>query len=119
MLAFIFIYGLLLVLKVRRKSDVQWNQNVTHNDQRVPNKTYTITDHDEIELMFVIDKITGEDESEPEDNINDYISLSAFYETSEEAQLPSLLIPKKTCSTDMETDRSYKKATLSSVYVYY
>ena len=54
---FIIIYGTIMMIRLRARTDVQWNQNHIEVDTKTDNQTYTVTEGDEIELRFYLNEV--------------------------------------------------------------
>ena len=52
-ISFIVVYGTLMTIRLGARTDVQWNQNHIEVDTKSNNQTYTLTEEDGVEIMFV------------------------------------------------------------------
>ena len=51
MVFFIFVYGILMIIRLFNRTDVQWNRNFIEFDSKTIGTNYTLTEDDDIEIM--------------------------------------------------------------------
>ena len=74
---FIIVYGILMTMKLQRRSDVQWNQNFIEIDSKTANQTFKVTEDDDIEVMFMGRIMNSIDLNFSYTNLNEILEIEA------------------------------------------
>ena len=95
-IGFIIFYGIRMMIRLQSRNDVQWNTNVIEVDSKTVNQTYSITENDNIEIIFqrYIPTLLYDDYNITFDDIDEIYKIHAFFYPNETAESLKLkLIP--------------------------